>query len=200
MGYECWDINGHSLEFFEDNHMYLYDCYLTLPSITECLKMKFGNKYAAVDGATLQRAAERGTAIHAAVENHCKGKTTEIPEIRNFKFLQKHYKFEVCENEVPVILYLEDEPILAGRLDMVMRMDEHLGIGDIKTTSTLDKEYLAYQLNLYRIAYQQCYGAQIEFLKGIHLREDKRKFVDIPIREELVLEYVKEWRDKECHE
>lgn len=72
-------------------------------------------------------------------------------------------------------------------------MDGKTGLADIKRTSTLDKEYLAYQLNMYRIAYQQCYDTEISFLKGVHLRENVRKLVDIPINEEVTMELVNEY-------
>jgi hypothetical protein len=70
---------------------------------------------------------------------------------------------------------------------------EQIGLGDIKRTSALDKNYLAYQLNLYRIAYQQCYGTQIGFLRGLHLREDTRKYVTLPINENLAYEILNEY-------
>ena len=193
--YESWNIAGHALEYLDDIHQYIVDG-ICVPSITQCLKFKFGNKYASVDASTLQRASEKGTEAHRAIEEYCKtGKESELPEVRNFKFLQKQYRFTVIENETPVILSLENEPICAGRLDMVLMMNDQIGLADIKRTSVLDKEYLAYQLNLYRIAYRQSYGIEAEFLRGLHLREDVRKFVQIPINEgmtwDLIHEYLK---------
>ena len=193
--FQSWNIAGHILEYFDDSHQYLVDGIL-VPSITQCLKFRFGNKYAGVDRVTLQRASEKGTEAHEAIERYCKtGEESEIPEVRNFKFLQKQYGFTVLENEVPVILFLGDEPICAGRLDMVIEMDEDRGLADIKRTSTLDKEYLGLQLNLYRIAYQQCYDLAIEFLRGIHLRDDVRKFVNIPINEEMAWQLIHEFME-----
>ena len=194
------DINGYTLEYYDDTHTYLVDG-IIVPSITQILKVKFGNKYNAVNPTVLKRASEQGTAVHDAIERFCKvGEESEFPEVRNFKFLQKQYKFEVLENEVPVILFNDDVPISAGRLDMVIKMGDKIGGADIKRTSALDKNYLACQLNLYRIAYRQCYGIEWEFLKGIHLREDVRKFVNIPINEEmtwkLIEEYYKEAKNK----
>ena len=187
-------IKGHTLEFYESEHAYLVDGVI-VPSITQIMKRKFGNKYAHIDPATLQRAADAGTAVHEAIERYCvEGVKSDLPEVRNFKFLQKKYEFEVIENETPVILFLDDEPIAAGRLDLVLRMDDKVGGADIKRTSTLDKEYLSYQLNLYRIAYRQCYGIEWEFLRGVHLREEKRRFVDIPINENAAWELVHDYR------
>lgn len=184
------EINGYTLEYFDDEHIYLVDGVI-VPSITQLLKKRFGNKYAGVSRETLKRAADAGTAVHDAIERYCKdGTESELPEARNFKFLQRQYGFEVIENETPVILFQDNEPVAAGRLDMVIKMNDRVGGADIKRTATLDKEYLAYQLNLYRIAYRQCYGVEWEFLRGLHLRENVRKFVQIPINEGMALELI----------
>lgn len=194
---ESWVLRGHTLEYLDDIHQYLVDG-IMVSSITQMLKMRFGNKYAGIDALTLQRASERGTVIHKAIEEYCKDGTDRdyVKELKNFKFLQKQYAFNVIENELPVILFDGDETISAGRLDMVLSMADQRGLADIKTTSTLDKEYLGLQLNLYRIAYMQTYGGQIDFLRGIHLRDDVRKFVSIPINEDMTWEFINEWRGK----
>lgn len=193
-------IAGHTLEYIDDIHVYLCDGVI-VPSVTQILKLKFGNKYDNVSRQTLQRAAEKGTEVHEAIENYCKhGIESDLVEVRNFKFLQKQYGFEVLDNEVPVILFKDGEPIAAGRLDLVLEMDGRIGGGDIKRTSTLDKNYLAYQLNLYRIAYYQCYDVAWEFLKGVHLRENVRKLIDIPINEQLALDLVEEYLKGEKNE
>lgn len=185
-------IKGHELEYIDDGHIYLVDGVI-VPSITQLLKVKFGNKYDHVDRATLERASGAGTQVHEAIEAWCRdGEESDLKELRNFKVLQRLYKFQVLENEIPVILFMDNEPVSAGRLDMVITLNGEMGLADIKRTSALDKEYLFYQLNLYRIAFQQCYGTEIKFLRGIHLREEKRKFVPIPINEEMAMELVKE--------
>ena len=187
------DIKNHTLEYFDDEHIYLVDG-VTVPSITQILKIKFANKYDGISKAVLNKAANDGTAVHDAIEKLVKfGQESSLPEVRNFKFLKKAYDFEVLKSEVPVILFFDDEPIAAGRLDLVLQIGDIIGGADIKRTSALDKEYLAYQLNLYRIAYRQCYGVEWDFLKGIHLREDKRKFIDIPIAEDMAWQLVHDY-------
>lgn len=194
---ETWTIKDYELEYIDETHTYLVDGIL-VPSITQILKVKFGNKYAGIDKEILNRAAEKGTMVHEAIEKLCKtGEVDDLKEVRNFMFLQKQYKFEVLENEVPIILFKDNKPIAAGRLDLVLKMDNEIGGGDIKRTSSLDKEYLAYQLNLYRIGYRQCYGVEWEFLKGFHLREDVRKFVNIPINENAAWKLIDEYLEKE---
>ncbi len=190
------EINGHTLEYFDDDHLYLVDGVI-VPSITQLLKMRFGRKYEGINHDVLKRASDAGTKVHDAIEQYCKeGAESDLPEVRNFRFLQRQYGFEVIDNEVPVILFLGDEPVSAGRLDMVIKMDGQIGGADIKRTSALDKEYLAYQLNLYRVAYRQCYGVEWQFLRGLHLREDVRRFVPIPINEGLVTQIIKDYMEE----
>lgn len=188
------EIDGYTLEYLDDEHVYLIDGVI-VPSITQILKHKFGGKYNHVSKEVLNRAAENGTAVHDAIERYCKtGEESDLIEVRNFKFLQKQYGFEVLENEMPVILFADLQPIAAGRLDMVIKMNGQIGGADIKRTATLDKEYLAYQLNLYRIAFRQCYGIEWKFLRGLHLRDDVRRFVEIPINEGLTWDFINDWR------
>ena len=186
-----WEIKGHTLEYIDEIHQYLVDG-ICVPSITQILKIKFGNKYANVDKKVLDNAAEKGTRIHTAIEEYEKWKIEDIScqELKDYKFLKKTYKFKCLDNEVPVILFKDG-------LDLVLELDSKKGLGDIKRTSTLDKEYLGYQLNLYRLAYEQCYDSKIEFLKGLHLRAGVRKFVDIPINEEFAWNLVNDYLEKE---
>ena len=194
MEYFAEEINGHTLEYINESHTYIVDG-IIVPSITQILKYKFGGMYSGISKEVLQQAADRGTAVHESIEKWCKaGEESDLPEVRNFRFLMDQYHFQPVNNEVPVILFDHNgDPLAAGRLDLVLREMGYLGLGDIKRTSVLNKEYLAYQLNLYRIAYQQCYGDDIAFLRGLHLREDTRKYVEIPINEEVAWKLVEEY-------
>jgi hypothetical protein len=190
---EQWEINGGVLEYIDETHTYLYDG-IVLPSITQLLKCKFGGKYDGIPKATLDRAAEQGTAVHKAIEDfEREGIETDLPELRNWKFLKKAYGFDCIDNEVPVVLFKDGEAVACGRLDLVLLEKDCIGLGDVKRTSTLDKQYLTYQLNCYRKAHIQCYGTDISFLRGIHLRNDVRKYIDIPINENLVDEILNDY-------
>ncbi len=190
---ETFEIKGGVLEYIDETHTYIYEG-VVLPSITQVLKTKFGGKYDGIPKATLERASVQGSEVHKAIEDFEKqGIECELPELRNYKFLKKAYKFECIDNEVPVVLFQDDEAVACGRIDLVLGEADQYGLGDIKRTSTLDKNYLAYQLNLYRIAYQQCYGEEITFLRGLHLRNDVRKYIEIPINENLAIEVIKEF-------
>lgn len=193
---ETWSIGTNILEYDDDTHTYLVDGVI-VPSVTQVLGVKFGDKYAGVDRDTLQRAAYRGTLVHKSIESYCKGDETlrEVKEVRNFRFLLNYYAYQVRQNEVPIIIYRFCKPVAAGRLDLILsdELNENYAVADIKTTATLDKEYLAYQLNLYRIGYIQSYGRSITELYGVHLRDDKRKLVKIPINEAIAWDIIDEY-------
>lgn len=195
---ETFSIKGGTLEYFDDTHTYLYDG-LILPSVTQILGVKYRNDYASVPPAVLNNASKRGTAVHKAIENfNVSGYDDGSEAVRNFKFLQKQYGFEVLDSELPIVLFKNDMPIACGRLDMTMLMDGETGIADIKTVSSLNKEKIAYQLNLYRIGLMQSYGVDAKFLKIIHIRNGIRKVIDSPVNEGMAWEIIEEYyRSKE---
>lgn len=188
------ELNNHTLEFFEASHQYVADGVM-VPSITQMLAFRFPNKYAGISKETLERAAEKGTRVHEAIERLVTtGEAEDIPEVRGFEFLRKWYGFDVSATERPVILYHEGEPIAAGRFDLQLEWNNETGGADIKRTASLDKEYLSMQLNLYRIAVRQTYGTEWKFLRGLHLRDDTRRFVPVQINEGLTLRFIEDYR------
>lgn len=194
---ESWEIAGGLLEYIDESHTYLYDGVI-LPSITQILKIKFGNKYNGVSKEVLQKASEKGTMVHQSIEDYEKRNidNPDIKELRNYKFLKKRFGFECLENEIPIVLFLDNKPVCAGRIDLILKENDQIGVADIKRTSVFDKEYVAYQTNLYRIGYQQCYGTEISFLRGLHLREDVRKYIALPINEDMSLSLVKKYLEE----
>lgn len=188
---ESCNIKGGTLEYIDESHTYIYNGVI-LPSVTQCLKKRFGGKYDGIPAEIMKRASERGTRVHKAIEEYVKKNLENygVEEFRNYKFLEKHYKFKAVESELPVVLFKNGVPVCAGRLDLILKIKNEYAVADVKTTSTLDKNYLAYQLNIYRVALAQCYNWNITKLYGLHIRTDKRKLVEIPINEELINEII----------
>lgn len=191
---ELFKLKVGDLEYYDDEHVYLFNGVM-LPSVTQIIDKKF-NDYADVPKEVLNRAAERGTKVHKQIENYCKsGVDDGSTAVRHFKFLQNQYNFEVLDNELPLVIFMDDIPVACGRLDMTIEMDGKVGIADIKTCSALNKEKIAYQLNMYRLGLMQTYGVQADFLKIIHIRDDKRKFIDMPINEEETYKLIEEYKN-----
>lgn len=191
---ELFKLKCGDLEYYDDEHLYLFDGVI-LPSVTEIIGKKF-NDYADVPKEVLNRAAERGTKVHKQIENFCKsGVDDGSTAIRHFKFLQNQYNFEVLDNELPLVIFKDDIPVACGRLDMTIEMDGRVGIADIKTCSALNKPKIAYQLNMYRLGLMQSYGVDAQFLKIIHIRDNVRKFIDMPINEEETYKLIEEYKN-----
>jgi hypothetical protein len=86
---ETVEIKGGVLEYIDETHTYLYDG-VVLPSITQLLKVKFGNKYNGIPKETLERASVQGTAVHKAIEDYEQhGIESNLLELRNYKFLKR---------------------------------------------------------------------------------------------------------------
>ncbi len=191
---ETWNLEKYVIEYWEDTHEYLVNG-VFLPSITTILKKKFGNKYNNVSPDVLRKASEKGTNMHQTIQDYEEEGIDDLGsvELQNYKFLKKHYGWRVIYSEIPVVLSINDEPIAVGRLDQIIEIDGEAGVNDLKRTAVFDKEYVAYQTNLYKIAYEQTYGGKLSFVSGTHLRDDKRKFYKLPVDEEKALELVKEY-------
>ena len=153
------------LEYLDDSHTYLYEGVI-LPSITTIIGglEQFKDKYAGIPERVMEKARQRGNRLHEIIEEYETQGIEEVEEehktfLLDYKFLNKMYKFKVLECEVPVLLSLNGEVISAGRLDLLVENEDgKLGIVDFKSTSVLDKEYLTYQTNAYRMGYEQTYG------------------------------------------
>ena len=189
---EAWTINGRIIEFDPEDHIYLVDGVI-VPSVSAILKSKF-NDYAFVSRAVLEQASARGTALHKAIEIYeTTGETSDLKEFRNYLFLKKHIGFTNISNELPVIYEENGRVLFAGTLDQITEIDGELGINDFKRVSAPNKEKIAYQLNLYKIAYEQSYHQQIKRLSFMQLREDTRRYTPLPINEQAAKELLKNY-------
>lgn len=204
MSWESWNIRDHILEYEDESHTYICDG-LVVPSVTTVLGEMFNQKYANIPTKVLNEAARKGTLLHKAIENAEKAGSfgfaedyilspaeQEIAEeFRSYIFLKRSYGFTCEGSEMPLLLKFEDKIVAAGRMDMlVMDRDGRLGIADIKRTAQMDKNWLSYQLTLYSYGLAYSYNINAEFLRCIWLREDKRKYAEIPFCDDLAQEVL----------
>ena len=165
------------------------------PSVSKLLSLKFDD-YPNVPQAVLQAAADRGTEMHKAIEVYEKtGKESDLQEFRNYLFLKKHFKIENVENELPVAYFEDGLPVFAGTIDQVCIIDGVPAINDFKRVSAPNKEKIAYQVNLYRLAYNQTFGVEVKALSFMQLRESVRKFTQLPINEEVIKAFLAEVKE-----
>ena len=171
------------LLFFDEGHKYTLDGE-ELPSVSQLTRFISREIYGDVGQFNLDRAADRGTAVHKATELLDKYGTAEIDE-DIAPYLQAYIAFRkehMCEWQK--IEYATHHPnnLYAGTLDRVGTVDGNLVVLDIKTSSTIQKPLYTAQLNLYR----EMLPDPIEQLVILHLKKDGTyKLIDIPIDDTL---------------
>ena len=190
-------IQGKEVIFDEERHAYTVDGIQAI-SVTQAVRKHLPDKYTAVDRKTLHEASVRGTRLHNAIEIYEQDglESNELQEFRDYVFLKSRYGWKVIDNE-KMVLYCHKDIVICGRFDQLQRIGDKVILADIKNTSTLDKEYLGLQLNLYRKALKQSYGVDVDELRGIWLYKGKRKYVSIPINDEIIDELMEELNEKD---
>lgn len=155
------------------NHTYTTPEGLVLSGITGMIgRQLFPNKYSAVPEGVLQKAAERGSAIHEDCRNIDEwGSFPQTHEGSLYKELQIKEGFIPAENEYIV----SDNKYFATAVDIV---DTEFNLYDIKTTSVLDHDYLSWQLSINAYLFELQNGFQAGKLYAIWLR-DTAKLIPI---------------------
>ena len=158
------------IEFIEEGHIYLKDGVI-VPSVSEILHFIFPDKYKNVDKEVLNKKAEYGSTVHLAIE--CLEEDKELPKLdKNQEFSIRQWKYLKEKNNINVII--QEQMIhygdnYAGRFDMIANVNGYLSLCDIKTTATLDKEYLSWQLSFYELANESMYHTRFDKLYAIWL-------------------------------
>lgn len=130
--------------FNETAHTYTAQDGRQLQGVTALLaRQLFPDKYADVDSGTLAAAAAYGSSVHAAIEAaDTFGGGDSDPNVRDYRKLLSAMGLEREANEYLV----SDCEHYASSIDVVFA---DASIADIKTTSSLDKEWVSWQLSVY---------------------------------------------------
>ena len=151
------------LEFNEETHRYTLDG-KELISVTTLLKKHgLAPDYSAVSEEVLKAAANKGTIVHQEIEDWIKtGEIGFTPELTSFQNFIRNNKIEVVECETMV-----NNDIVAGRLDLIIKWNGTLMLIDNKTTSTVHKDPVSWQLSVYNyLSPRKCDKAGVfHFLK-----------------------------------
>lgn len=161
------------ITFDEETHTYSDDGKLFV-SVTQLLKLaKLSPDYSFVDEETRERASERGKLIHKEIEDYIKnGEVGFTEELYAFIDYLKENDLEPIASELRVH---DDE--IAGTIDLIIknRKTGEIELDDIKTTSSVNKDYVSWQTSMYK----HLYGEQVDKLKCLHLKGDKLKAIEL---------------------
>ena len=156
--------------FDEERHTYTLNG-KPLMGITGILhKYIFPDKYSNIPQAVLDRAAERGHEIHRQVQMWIEGFpfTESAPEVT--AFMEKGIPF--VESEYLV----SDMEHFASSIDIV---DADDNLYDIKTTYSLDTDYLSWQLSIYAYLFELQNQRPAGILYGVWLRNGECKVIEV---------------------
>lgn len=182
--------NGVTVDYIDETHQY-FVAGVEKPSITGLIQKVYGNHYNGANPEVVERAAKYGTAVHNELKNliELRKLNEDIPlvsdyqEVQNyFTYVEPIYNIQPIFNEKVVALYDDNNNIVAcGRIDMYCLQDNKETLIDFKTTSTIIKQYVTAQLNLYRIALKQSGYIEDDNIQlgVIHLSGETAKFVPI---------------------
>lgn len=159
-------------EFEAEKHVYRVDG-IEIPSVTQIMKPLSAGVYGDVRQDVLQKAADRGTTVHDAIEVFIKYGYKEIPEelvgyMDAFSDWWEKMKPEPIESEVrffhPILRY-------AGTADLICKIDGEINLVDYKTTSKLNPMLCGVQLEAYAQALN-ANGIKVANKRILHLTKD----------------------------
>lgn len=165
----------NDLVFDPQTHTYTLDG-KTLISVTQLMeKHGLSPNYNGVDEEVLKASAERGTLIHKEIEDFIKkGEIGFTEEVAQFVSYVRDNNIAIGGSEVAV-----HNDLVAGTTDLVILEGDKVAFADIKTTSTLHKESVAWQLSLY--AYISGL-AHKDYGYAYHFSKDGLKVVKIDLK------------------
>lgn len=144
-----------------------------IPSVTTLMKPLSDDFYRTVDPEVLHRAAQRGTAIHNAIENYMEFGIRDIPP-QYSGYLEAFLQW--WESRKPEPLAMEGRvyhKILryAGTADLICIINGRLTLVDYKSSAQVNEKLCAVQLEGYDRAFES-HGIKIDDRLILHLSRD----------------------------
>ncbi len=181
------------IKFLQEEHLYVNDDGIVIPSVTQLVGYAFPDAYANVPAHVLKNKAQYGTKVHQTIEDYIKGDL----DLKQFHFsrvdpniksaLNQYQRLEKKHQNLLKIKSIEQivdyEQRFAGTFDLLTKDNVLI---DIKTTATLHKDWLALQLGLYYLAL------------GIHKKTGYCLWIPKSSPGELV--EIQVWSNEECIE
>ena len=147
----------------EDLHKYLLGLN-ELTGVTTILReVIFRDKYACIGEDILSNAAARGTAIHEAIQALLMGETYFMPKDLEPYIVDANEAVEAWREDeqrakrhaLACEYLVSDCKDIATRIDIVEPDGEGVALEDIKTTYTLDEEFLSWQLSIEKYLFEK---------------------------------------------
>ena len=181
------------IEFLPNEHLYLVRGVI-VPSVTSILSSTiFKDKYKGIPAYILNNKANFGNNVHKAIELGTGDGLSIVERVSYDQWVKLQARHNIMPQEQETLVHYDD--LYCGTLDMVAIVNDELVINDIKTTATLDKDYLSWQLSFYKYAYEKMGGQELVRAYATWLpKKELGEFVEIQFKtKEEILELVKEY-------
>lgn len=163
--------------FYEDNHTYVNKAGNLLSGVTPILNKLFPLKYANIPAHILAKASEYGTLIHSKCQTQDMfNSEADCIELENYIKIKEEFNLVPIENEYLV----SDNEHIATMIDNVYTSGGLCVIADIKTTSVIDREALAWQTSIGAYLFElQNPHIKVQEIAGIWLRKERFEYVPL---------------------
>jgi len=162
------------IRFDKEGHKYFLGD-RELVSVTTLLQeMKISPDYSMVDEEVLKAKADKGTLIHKEIEEYLKeGKVGFTKELQSFIKWREESGATDFKSE-----FMLNNDLIAGTCDLMFKCDGFNYIADIKTTSTLHKNSVSWQLSLYNYLN----GSLADYAQAFHFVDGELMIVSVPLK------------------
>ena len=167
---------------------------LELSGITGIIKQFIcPNIYAKVPAEVLESARVRGTKLHGLLELYANGTFANVTEedaeiIDNFNAMALALEDYECIASEYVV---SNNELTASPIDLLaLDYEGNLTIIDLKTSHSLNVEFVTWQLNFYRYFLELQTGLKTNNLQALHVSNGKAKFVKVQIIANEYLDYM----------
>lgn len=162
----------NELTFEEDKHIYKLDGRY-LPSVTTVMKPLSQALYKDVDECVLNKAAERGTAVHNAIENYTLFGIEDIePEYEGYFNAYKDWLTDMNPKTLGTECRVYHKYLrYAGTADMPVEIDGKNILIDFKTSASVNKMLTGVQLEAYSKAFES-HGLCFDGKAILHLKSN----------------------------
>lgn len=164
------------LVFDEEKHKYTLNGNPLISCTQLMRKHNLSPDYSGVDGEVLKKSAEYGTIVHKELEMFIKENAPSFTkEVENFEgwLLENGFESKLRASELMV-----NNDIIAGCIDLILGDDDELIIADFKTTSSIHKDSVSWQLSIYR----NLLGLDVKKGLCFHIKGDLFEVVEIPLK------------------
>jgi hypothetical protein len=182
------------VKYYPITHTYTNAEGLELSGITGIIKQFIcPNAYADVPAEVLESARIRGNKLHSLLELYANGTFANVTEedaeiIENFNAMALALEDYTCLASEYVV---SNNELTASPIDLLaLDFEGNLTIIDLKTSHSLNVDFVTWQLNFYRYFLELQTGLKTDNLQALHVTGGKAKFVKVQIIANEHLEYM----------